>query len=79
MQLPNGKNFEVVSRPADTGRRQVAEIGPGFTAMPESQSISMIEQTILSWTPSRAAAALWLLVQRGARATRASEGSEARS
>lgn len=79
MQLHTGKNVDVVSCPADPGCGPMTELGPGFTAMPEIKSISMIEQKFLSWTPSRAAAALWLVVQRGARAAWATTGSEARS
>lgn len=79
MQLYTGKSFDVILHPAKAGSRHVAELGPGFTAMPEIQSISMIEQTILSWTPGRALGALWLLLQRSARAARAPAGSEARS
>ncbi len=79
MQLYTGNTFEAVSRPVDPDCSAVAELGPGFAAMPEVQSISMIEQTIVSWTPGRAAAVLWLLVQRGARAAWASTFSEANS
>ena len=79
MQLHTGNTFDAVSRPVDSGYTAAAQLGPGFTAMPETQSISMIEQTILPWTPGRAAAALWLIVQRGARAAWASTFSEASS
>jgi hypothetical protein len=79
MQLYSGKSLDVVLSPAEADGRRVAELGPGFSAMPEILSISMIEQTILSWTPGRALGALWLLAQRGVRAAWAPAGSEARS
>jgi hypothetical protein len=79
MQLHTGKSFDVVLHAAEVGPRLVAELGPGFTAMPEVQSISMIEQTILSWTPGRTLGALWLSIQRGVRAALAPTGSEIRS
>ena len=79
MQLHTGEKFDDVSHPAEPSCKSVAARGPGFTKMPENQSIPMFEQTILSWTPGRLAAALWLLVQRGARAAWATTGSEVHS
>ena len=79
MQLHTGESFDVVSHPAEPVCKPMAELGPGFVEMPKKQSIPMIEQAILSWTPGRAAAALWLVVQRGVGEAWAATGSEARS